>query len=190
MIINYSVPFKNAVVFFVSFITGRKGGRNAIYNGHVYTFNRKKDSGVMYWQCNGKWPSSARIDYVPKRKHPSSGLLSIRCSHPSSATHIETLMVLPKIKNDSNMKDKLSGTCLLDSFINTLVIPYTYALYPFTNRKVVIPYAGERNHHRAISTLLVLFDSPQTPVGIPNAAPSECFPRISKIDGHTWTVVL
>ena len=115
----------------------------------------------MYWQCKCKWTFSARLDYVPKRKHPSSGLLSIRCSHPSSATHIETLMELPKIKNDSNMKDKLSGTCLLDSFINTLVIPYTCALYPFTNRIVVIPYASERNNHRVISILLVLFDSPR-----------------------------
>ena len=38
----------------LSFITGRKGGCNAVYDGHVYTFDRKKDSGVMYWQCKGK----------------------------------------------------------------------------------------------------------------------------------------
>ena len=105
MIINYRAAFKNAVVFFVSFITGRKEGRNAMNIGHVYTFNRKKDSGVMYWQCKGNGPSSARLDYIPKRKHPSSGLLSIRTHHQQL---IETLMALPKIKNDSSMKDKLS----------------------------------------------------------------------------------
>ena len=38
----------------LSFITGCKGGCNAVYDGHVYTFDRKKDSGVMYWQCKGK----------------------------------------------------------------------------------------------------------------------------------------
>ena len=31
----------------LSFITGRKGGCNTVYDGHVYTFDRKKDSGVM-----------------------------------------------------------------------------------------------------------------------------------------------
>ena len=35
----------------LSFITG---GCNAVYYGHVYTFDRKKDSRVMYWQCKGK----------------------------------------------------------------------------------------------------------------------------------------
>ena len=38
----------------LSFITVRKRGCNAVYDGHVYTFERKKDSGVMYWQCKGK----------------------------------------------------------------------------------------------------------------------------------------
>ena len=38
----------------LSCITGRKGGYNAVYDGHVYTFDRKKDSGVMHWQCKGK----------------------------------------------------------------------------------------------------------------------------------------
>ena len=38
----------------LSFTTGRKGGCNAVYDGHVYKFDRKKDSGVMYWQCKGK----------------------------------------------------------------------------------------------------------------------------------------
>ena len=37
-----------------SFITVRKGGCNTVYDVHVYTFDRKKDSGVMYWQCKGK----------------------------------------------------------------------------------------------------------------------------------------
>ena len=34
--------FQNAAVFFVSFITGRKGGCNAIYNGHVYNLTERK----------------------------------------------------------------------------------------------------------------------------------------------------
>ena len=38
----------------LSFITGRKGGCNAVYDGHVYAFDRKKDSGMMYWQYKGK----------------------------------------------------------------------------------------------------------------------------------------
>ena len=33
----------------LSFITERKG-----HDGYVLTFDRKKDSGVMYWQCKGK----------------------------------------------------------------------------------------------------------------------------------------
>ena len=32
----------------LSFITGRKRGCNAVYDGHIYTFDWKKDSGVMY----------------------------------------------------------------------------------------------------------------------------------------------
>ena len=42
-----------------------------------------------------------------------------------------------------------------------MVIPYTWALDPFTNAIVAIPYTGKRNHHRVISTSLVLFDSLQ-----------------------------
>ena len=38
----------------LSFITGCKGGCNAVYDGHVYKFDWKKDSGVMHWQCKGK----------------------------------------------------------------------------------------------------------------------------------------
>ena len=38
----------------LNIITRRKGGCNAVYDGHVYTFDRKKDSGVMYCQCKGK----------------------------------------------------------------------------------------------------------------------------------------
>ena len=67
----------------LSIMTGRKG--NAGYNGHV-TFDRKKDSSVMYCICNAKVNrlSNARPDYILKKKHPLSGLRSTEHSRPSS----------------------------------------------------------------------------------------------------------
>ena len=67
----------------LSFMTGRKG--NAVYNGHV-TFDRKKDSSVMYCIGNAKVNglSNARPDYILKKKHPLSRLRSTEYSHPSS----------------------------------------------------------------------------------------------------------
>ena len=35
----------------LKFIRGRNGGTQSTYGGFVYTFDRKKDSGVHYWQC-------------------------------------------------------------------------------------------------------------------------------------------
>ena len=122
------------------------------------------------------------IIYPSKEK--TSVITATEHSHPLSATHIETLMVLPKIMNDSSMKDKLSlvrdvpvGFITLD---NTLVvIPYICALYPFTNRIVVIPDAGERNHHRVISTSLLLFDFLN--------GYSECSHRGGYVDVQIWS---
>ena len=47
----------------LSFIFGSRGC-NAVYDGHVYTFDRKKDSGVMCWQCKGNGLSNARSYYI------------------------------------------------------------------------------------------------------------------------------
>ena len=35
----------------LSFITGRRGGRQATYNGFVYTIDKTHNSGTTSWQC-------------------------------------------------------------------------------------------------------------------------------------------
>ena len=144
---------------------------------NVYTFNRKKDSRVIYWQCKGKRTLQCKVRLYTLEK--TSVIRATEHSYPSSATHIETLMTLPKIKNDSSMKDKLSLVRdVLIGFIYKYFrlrtktqyicnrIPCRHSVripcihYPFTNRIVVIPHASKQNHHRVISTSLVLFDSP------------------------------
>ena len=114
-------------------------------------------------------------------------------SHPSSRTYVETIFSVSKIKNDGGTK--LPGQVVRDVLVETsdevkaalpsctnliqwwwfrtlVVIPYTWALDPFANTIMVIPYTGERNHHRVISTSLVLmlFDSP--------SGYSECGPTV------------
>ena len=46
----------------LNFIKGRKEGTQACYDGYVYTYNRKKDDGTIYWQCK------SRANYTPRRK--------------------------------------------------------------------------------------------------------------------------
>ena len=43
----------------LTFIKGRKGGTQACYDGYVYTYDRKKDDGTIYWQCK------SRANYTP-----------------------------------------------------------------------------------------------------------------------------
>ena len=45
----------------LKFIRGRDGGTQSTYGGFVYTFDRKKDSGVHYWQCRER----KRQKYTP-----------------------------------------------------------------------------------------------------------------------------
>ena len=82
----------------LSFITARKEGCNAIYNGHVYTFDLKKDPGFMYWQCKGKRNLQCKARFLYTQEKPSEH------SFPSSVTHIEILMAVSKIKNDSTVR--------------------------------------------------------------------------------------
>ena len=46
----------------LTFIKGRKGGTQACYDGYVYTYDRKKDGGTIYWQCK------SRANYTPRCK--------------------------------------------------------------------------------------------------------------------------
>ena len=99
----------------LTFITGRKGGCNDVYDGHVYTFDRKKDSGVMYWQCKGKLTLQCKTRLYTQEK--TSVIRVTEHSHPSSRTHIETVMAVSKIKNDGGTK--LPGQVVRDVLFGT-----------------------------------------------------------------------
>ena len=44
----------------LSFIKGRKGGTQACYGGFVYTYDRRKNDGTIYWQCKSRAAHSPR----------------------------------------------------------------------------------------------------------------------------------
>ena len=96
-------------------LTGRKGGCNAVYDGHVYTFDRKKDSGVMYWQCKGKRTLQCKARLYTQEK--TSVIRNTEHSHPSSRTQIETVMAVLKTKNDGGTK--LPGQVVRDVLVGT-----------------------------------------------------------------------
>ena len=68
----------------------------------------------MYWQCKGKrtLQRKARLLYTQEK---SSVIRVTEHSLLSSATHIETLMTVSKIKNDSSMK--LPGQVVRDVIV-------------------------------------------------------------------------
>ena len=44
----------------LTFIKGRRGGTQACYGGFVYTYDRRKDDGTIYWQCKSRAAHSPR----------------------------------------------------------------------------------------------------------------------------------
>ena len=99
----------------LSFITGRKRGCNAVYDGHVNIFDRKKDSGVMHWQCKGKRTLQCKARLYTQEK--TSVIRVTEHSHPSSRTRIEKVMAMSKIKNDGGTK--LPGQVVRDVLVGT-----------------------------------------------------------------------
>jgi hypothetical protein len=86
----------------LSIIRGRKGGRQAVYNGYVYTFDRAIKNGTIYWQCKdrkqydppctGRLYTNGEESVIREKEHRS---------HLSSIPSANAAAFISKIKHNS-----------------------------------------------------------------------------------------
>ena len=112
----------------------------------IHSTKRKiHHSGVMYWQCKDKQTLQCKARLYTQEK--TSVIRVTENSHPPSATHIETLMVVSKIKNDSSTK--LPRQVVRDVLVE-ISVDVKVALPTCTNLKVQI-----RRYRRKINNVPV-----------------------------------
>lgn len=89
------------------FILGRRNGKQAVYDGFIYTKDRVRPCGTVYWQCKD------RKDYSPTCKSrlftngaaPDSTVIrSTEHNHPPSLMGVRRAELIQKIKRDVSLQ--------------------------------------------------------------------------------------
>ena len=86
----------------LSFIKGRKGGTQACYGGFVYTYDRRKNDGTIYWQCKSRAAHSPRCTGRLYTQEKASVKRQTPHSHQPSEREVLRSTAISNIKFDSS----------------------------------------------------------------------------------------
>ena len=135
----------------LTFIKGRKGGDQACYGGYIYTYDRKKDDGTIYWQCKTRASHSPRC----KGRLYTNGKMSVKRhtphSHEPSERAVLRSTTISNIKYDSSTSTP--GNVLRERLISTPVDIKAILPAPHNLKRQIRSYRAK--HRIAPSTVLL-----------------------------------